>query len=104
MNFRYFACPVCRKFSSAGYRWAYWQLEHTGLVTPNSPVDIAALLAATSYWSPPVEANSLWLYKEVLPCVKTFLYEHTGHGIIFVDSGDFFGIEDFDEWIEIKAP
>jgi hypothetical protein len=102
MNFRYFACPSCKKFTSAGYRWAYWHLEHPGLVEPNKPVDIRALLDASDYWQPPLESDSAWLYEEVFPLVKAFLSEHSGHRIIFVESGDFFDREDFDSWVEIE--
>jgi hypothetical protein len=102
MNFRYFACPVCKKFTSAGYRWAYWCLEHPGLVEPNKPVDIGALLSASEYWQPPLDRDSTWLYEEVFPLVKAFLSEHADHRIIFVESGDFFDREDFDSWVEIE--
>lgn len=100
MNFRYFACPICREYTSAGYRWAYWQLEHRGFVEPNKPVDLAVLLGADKYWHPPSEPDSAWLYEEIFPVVRTFLSVHQEHGIIFVESGDFFGIEDFESWIK----
>lgn len=101
MNFRYFACPVCKKYTSAGYRWAYWHLEHPGLVAPNVRVDIPLVLQANEYWHPPEEPESTWLYEGVFPYVKKFLSEHGAHGVIFVESGGFFGIEDFDSWIEL---
>jgi len=102
MNFRYFACPICKIYTSAGYRWAYWHLEHPGLVVPNKEVNLAELLAANEYWHPPADPDSNWLYEEVFPLVKSFLLEHADHGIIFVDSGDLFGIEDLDSWLELE--
>lgn len=102
MNFRYFACPTCRKYTSAGYRWAYWELEYPGLVEPNKSVDVAAVLCASKYWNPPADSGSNWLYEEVLPLVKTFLAEHCEHGIVYGESGDFFGIDDSESWSEIE--
>ncbi len=102
MNFRYFACPTCRKYTSAGYRWAYWELEIPGIVEPNNPVDVTAVIGASKYWKPPAESNSNWLYEEIFPLVNAFLVEHCEHGIIYVESGDFFGIDDFESWSEIE--
>lgn len=102
MNSRYFACPLCKRFTSAGYRWAYWHLEHPAIVEPNKPVNVAAVLGANAYWNPPLEQQSAWLYDDVFPLVRAFLSEHGGHGIIFAESGSFFEIEDFDSWIEIE--
>jgi hypothetical protein len=102
MNFRYFACPTCRKYTSAGYRWTYWELEHCGLVEPNKPVDVAAVIGASKYWHPPAGPNSSWLYEGVFPLVKTFLAEHREHGIIYVESGEFFSTDDFESWSEIE--
>ena len=102
MNFRYFACPTCKTYTNAGYRWAYWNLEHPGLVEPNMPVDVSSVLQADKYWHPPDGADSKWLYEGVLPAVKEFLSEHYDHGILFVESGDFFALEDFEAWIELE--
>lgn len=102
MNFRYFACPTCRKYTSAGYRWAYWQLEHPGFVVPNKSVDLVAVIGASEYWNPPVEPDSSWLYDGVFPLVRFFLAEHREHGIVYVESGGFFGIDDFESWDEIE--
>ena len=101
MNFRYFACPQCKAYTSAGYRWAYWSLEHEGIVEPNRSVDVAAVQATAAYWNPPSEPESDWLYKKVLPTVRTFLSGHQAHGILYVESGEFFGREDIDSWQEI---
>lgn len=102
MNFRYFACPRCKTYTSAGYRWAYWHLEHDGLVESNKPINLSAILNASAYWNPPLEPESSWLYEEVLPLVRAFLSEHTDHEVIHVESGDFFGREDFESWVEIE--
>lgn len=36
MNNVYFACADCRVLIDAGYLWAYWQLDHAGIVVPGS--------------------------------------------------------------------
>lgn len=103
MNFRYFACRVCKTYTNAGYRWAYWHLEHPGLVRPNMLVEVPLISQANDYWHPPGGADSRWLYERVFPTVKKFLSEHCDHGIIFVESGDFFALEDFDSWVELES-
>lgn len=103
MNFRYFACPRCRTYTSAGYRWAYWSLEEKGIVAPMQVVDLEKLLGVSDYWNPPHEPQSEWLYEQVFPLVKEFLSEHQSHGIIYVESGEFFGLEDIDSWLEIET-
>jgi hypothetical protein len=103
MNSRYFACPKCKTYTSAGYRWAYWLLEHKGLVEPNRSVDVVAIQAAEDYWNPPCEPQSDWLYKQILPTVRAFLSEHAAHDILYVESGEFFGRDDFESWLEIGS-
>ena len=65
------------------------------------PVDIPVVLQAHEYWHPPEEPNRTWLYEEIFPQVKKFFSEHYEHGVLFVESGDFFGIEDFESWVEL---
>jgi hypothetical protein len=98
MNFKYFACASCKEYTSAGYRWAYWTLEHKGIVLEGQPVNVEVVMNTTEYWSPPSEPNSEWLLKGVLPAAKTFISKHSRHGITYEDSGAFFGREDFDSW------
>lgn len=65
-------------------------------------MDIGALLEANEFWLPPLGPDSTWLYEEVFPLVKAFLLEHGDHGIIFVESGNFFDRDDFYSWVEIE--
>lgn len=58
MNSRYFLCRDQGVYIDAGYRWAYWRLEHTGLVTLTAPVDMPSLLAAAPYWQPAADERS----------------------------------------------
>jgi hypothetical protein len=76
--------------------------NYSGLVEPNKPVNLVAVIAANEYWTPPVEPGSAWLYEGVLPLVRSFFAEHKDHGIVYVESGDFFGIDDFEPWDEIE--
>ena len=85
MNDRYFACPNCRVYIDAGYRWAYWLLEEPGHVTLNDSVDVSRLLAVDAYWNPPREEGNAWLSEEVLPRVKAFFAKHREHGIIYLE-------------------
>ena len=85
MNNRYFACPSCRIYVDAGYRWAYWLLEDPGLVDLNEGVEVPAVLAHTDYWNPPAEERSQWLCERVLPAVRRFLTDHGDHGIVYID-------------------
>ena len=78
MNNLYFACAACHVFIDAGYRHAYWKLEHAGVVSPNVPVDVRGVLDAEEYW--PVGAD--WLLK-LLPAVRAFLEAHRPHEIRF---------------------
>ena len=102
MNFRYFACQDCKTYTDAGYRWAYWKLEHPGIVQADAAVDVPSVLNAADYWNPPLDDESLWLHERVFPVVRAFFSEHHAHKISYVESGSFFGIEDFDDWREIE--
>jgi hypothetical protein len=88
MNCIYFACPSCKSFVDCGYRWAYWSLEEPGFVARGKSVDIARVLAASEYWSPPDREQSKWLYEEVFPSVRAFLEAHRQHGIVFWEAND----------------
>jgi hypothetical protein len=83
MNTLYFACPACRAYVDAGYRHAYWELEHTGIVSRSSAVDTSAILRAEHYWN--VDAD--WLV-QLLPAVRRFLEQHAEHDVRFGDSED----------------
>jgi hypothetical protein len=85
MNCRYFGCKRCKTYVDAGYRWAYWQLEHSGIVALASPVDPRNILAAESYWNPLAEERSDWLCNRVLPSVRRFLLEHGDHGLVYFE-------------------
>jgi hypothetical protein len=58
MNCRYFACADCKQYIDAGYRWAYWLLEHPGIVRLGEPVSASAVLATADYWTPPPDEQS----------------------------------------------
>ncbi len=34
--------------------------------------------------------------------VRAFFNEHRAHKVAYAESGSFFGIEDFEDWIEIE--
>ena len=87
MNCRYFACPACRVYLDAGYRWAYWLLEDPGLVKMNSIVDVDAVAGCAEYWNPPDGERSEWLFDRILPAVRHFLNEHRAHGIVYTEEG-----------------
>lgn len=87
MNTPYFACPNCRLYIDSGYRWAYWLLEHPGVVCRNQGVDVTAVLACTEYWEPPDQDRSEWLCERILPAVRQFLEHHQEHGIVYTDGG-----------------
>src|SRR3954463_10039546 len=83
MNDLYFACPECKVYVNAGYRWCYGKLERHGVVRLGEPVDVERVLAHEPYWSPPPGESSAWLYNEVLPSVREFFTRHGEHGIRF---------------------
>lgn len=86
MNDRYFACPKCCRFTDAGYRWAYWTLEHPGHVSLDAGVDVESLLRCIAYWHPTADDRNDWLEKTILPTVRSFLETHKAHGIVYVES------------------
>jgi hypothetical protein len=91
VNSVYFACQKCRVMVDAGYRWAYWRLEHAGIVRPGAPVSAQEVFSATSYWSPPDE--STWLIDEILPAVRSFLEEHGEHLLTYGDEEEIVGLD-----------
>jgi len=93
MNCRYFACIDCQKYIEAGCRWAYWLLEHQGLVQLDTTISVEKILQFKDYWNPPIEESSEWLVKKVLPAVQSFLVEHQQHNLLYSEE-DSFAIED----------
>jgi hypothetical protein len=103
MNCRHFGCRRCKTYIDAGYRWAYWQLEHPGIVAIGEPISVEAVLAASDYWSPPVGEGSQWLVEGVLPRVRRFLAAHRDHGILYIESDLVFDPEGpCADWIEVE--
>lgn len=101
MNDRYFACPKCKVYVDAGYRWCYWELEHPGIVALGEPVDAEAVFTHKSYWNPPEDEGSEWLHNEIFPSVREFLSRHATHGVLF------WGINDlpddvFLHWLQVR--
>ena len=109
MNNLYFACTNCKVFVDAGCRWAYWTLEHSGIVKRGEEISTDAILSSEPYWNPgrekgaggKVEADLL--YRDVLPSVRLFLKTHRDHEILFGESEDFFSLDDesFLEWKQL---
>jgi hypothetical protein len=91
MNNRYFACTDCRIYLDAGYRWCYWQLEQPAVVQRNQPVNVDRVLAHATYWNPPKDQSSDWLYRELLPTVRQFLADHRSHPIIYLEDEEICG-------------
>jgi len=85
MNNRYFACPACREYIDAGYRWAYWQLEDPGVVTENEVIDVAKVLACEGYWNVPADEWSEPLTDRLLPAVRRFLETHRDHWVFYLN-------------------
>lgn len=103
MNERYFACPKCQIYISAGYRWAYWQLENTQHVSLNDAVNVENLLKVGRYWNPQNEEKNDWLCKKVLPNVKEFLKSHSSHGVIYLEEDTILSEESLSyNWSEIQ--
>ena len=105
MNNRYFICKTQKKYTDAGYRWAYWQLEDKGVITLGAPVDIDSVLSDHDYWNPDKSEKSEWLCTEILPSVRQFLEAHRAEGIEYVDED--FLCEQWDlgyEWCEVGSP
>lgn len=84
MNCLYFLCRDHGTYIDAGYRWAYWQLEHGGVVTLAEPVDVPSVLSTTAFWQPSPEERSDYL-DGLLPRVREFLESHSGHNLLYVD-------------------
>ena len=102
MNHLFFACTDCKIYIDAGYRWAYWELEHAGVVSRQAPVNVDAVLAAEKYWNPPRDEDTRWLYETVFPTVREFLRDHKHHRIVFGEAEEFAPINDPDylTWME----
>lgn len=84
MNCVYFLCRDHGEYVDAGYRWAYWQLEHTGIVELGAVVDVPSLLNAKDYWNFQEKEQSSYL-DDLLPRVRRFLNDHSGHQLLYVD-------------------
>ena len=85
MNDRYFACRACGVCIDAGYRWAWSELEESGIVRRRGAVDAAAVERADGYWRGAEE--SAWL-AGLLPPVRAFLWEHATHDLMYGDTED----------------
>lgn len=85
MNCRYFACQKCFTYVDAGYRWAYWALEATGVTCLAEPISVAKVIAAEKYWHVDDDSESTLLRDRVLPGVRLFLGEHRNHEILYVE-------------------
>lgn len=81
MNNVYFACLDCKIMCEAGYRWAYWELDHPGIVTKGERIDLQQVLAATAYWNPGGRAND-WL-TETLSHARSFIEKHQSHALAY---------------------
>lgn len=104
MNDRYFACPKCCRFTDAGYRWAYWELEHPGYVSLDSSVNVESLFQCASYWNPVADERSDWLEKTILPTVRSFIEKHRAHGIVYVESDRLYCEDSLPyNWIEVDG-
>jgi hypothetical protein len=88
VNTLWFACTDCKVYLDAGYRWAYWNLVHPGIVTLQAPVEIDRVLNASAFWTPPADKTSEWLHNKVFPSLRQFFSDHRGHHIVFWDSND----------------
>ena len=95
MNSLYFACCDCTVYTDAGYRWAYWELEQSGVVSRNAEVSAESVLAATKYWNPPKDESGRWLYDDILPQLRDFLQNHRGHRVVFGELEDFAPGDDY---------
>ena len=65
-------------------------------------MNVEAVLAANSYWSPPRDEGSRWLYEKVFPPLRCFLQDHKSHQIVFGEQDDFAPLEDeFFDWMQL---
>lgn len=103
MTFLFFACCDCKIYIDAGDRWAYWELEHPGVVRRDAPVNVRSVLNATGYWNPPINTESQWLYVDVFPPLRDFLQEHKSHKIVFGEEEEFASItgDDYFNWMSV---
>ena len=85
MNSRFFACADCKSYIDAGYRWAYWLLEHPGVVRLGEQFSPAVVFAASDYWQPPPEERAPWLVDHTLPAVRDFLTQHKEHTLLYLE-------------------
>ncbi len=103
MNSRYFACKTCKTLIDAGYRWAYWTLEHPGIVTKGHPIIVANILQCHAYWEP--SEPSPRLTSEIFPQARAFLALHAVHELAYGEAEDFMSFDDDDltflEWLEL---
>jgi hypothetical protein len=99
----YFACMDCKIYVDAGYGWACWSLEETGVVKRGNPVSVKSVMAARQYWTPSETESADWLNKEVLPSVRCFLGAHKRHSIVFGNTADFLSYDrdGFLEWMQV---
>lgn len=101
MNNRYFACATCCRHTDAGYRWAYWTLEHPGTVSLGAAIDPQAIQHAAAYWD--LEPDSDWL-EPVHRTVRRFLVDHQDHEVLYVESEYLYDRWELGyEWREIKS-
>lgn len=104
MNCVYFACPRCRSYLDAGYRWAYWNLEEPGIVNQPEAVEIDRVFSTGGYWETDDVPTSNWLREGVLPKVRAFLQEHREHSVLYVDEDWIYHREDIGEsWREVET-
>ena len=90
MNCVYFQCQDHGQYIDAGYRWAYWQLEDPGVVTLGAAIDLPSMLNAEPYWNhredDDLGEKDPGYLDELLPRVRRFLKDHSGHRLVYVDS------------------
>jgi hypothetical protein len=59
-------------------------------------------MAAATYWNPPREELSSWLYEEVLPPLRRFFDEHKTHRITFGEEESFASFDgDYFDWMQV---
>jgi hypothetical protein len=80
------------------------KLEKKGVVNETEPVSVEAVYATESYWEPPREPTSDWLYNEVLPSVRSFLRDHTPHRVVYGEETRLFGDDyagEYLNWLQL---
>ncbi len=93
-----------KKYTDAGYRWAYWQLEDKGVITLGAAVDIDAVLSEHDYWNPDESEKNERLCTETLPTVRQFLEAHRAEGIEYGDEDFLCAQSDLGyEWREVGS-